>query len=113
MATSTIDVRPPFIITAHKYRFATSSNSLGTDSRRAVTKANLGITPPDGYTYAGVRSFYITNAAESSVVTMNIYQVTPASTTALRVHNQYGSANTNAVAHIEVLWAREDYLEDQ
>lgn len=113
MAESTIDVRPPFVIIAYEYRFATSSNSLGADSRRAISAANLGIASPDGYTFAGVRSFYITNAAESSIVTMNIYQVTPASTTALRVHNQYGSANTNAVAHIEVLWVREDYLEEQ
>ncbi len=112
MATSVIDVRPQFIITAHSYRFATSSNSLGANSRRAVSAANLGITAPDGYTYAGVRSFYVTNTSDS-IVTMNIYQVTPSASTALRVHNQYGDANTNAVAHIEILWVRDDYLEEQ
>ena len=111
MAISTIDVRPLFLITTHSYRFATSSSSLGANSRRAVSASNLGISKPDGYEYAGIRSAYITNSSGTAQPMINIYQITPNSTTALRVHNQYGDATTNAVAHLEILWMRSDYAE--
>ena len=111
MATSVIDERPLFIITTHSYRFATSSNSLDTDSRRAISASNLGISAPTGYDYAGIRSAYITNSSGTALPMINIYQFTPNSTTALRVHNQYGDATTNAVAHLEVLWVRSDFAE--
>ena len=112
MATCKIDPHPLFMITTHHYRFATGTNSLDSNSRRAITQKQLGIEAPSGYKIAGVRSFYVEDKA-SGAKPMNVYQVTPGSTTALRVHNQYGEETTNATAYVEVLWARKDYMDAQ
>ena len=112
MAESKIDPRPLFMITTHSYRFATASNSLGDGSKRGISAKNLGISAPEGYTYAGVRAFYTEDSA-SGAKAMNVYQIMPDGTTAMRVHNQYGVSTTNATAYMEVLWARSDYLDAQ
>ena len=83
----------------------TATINVAANSYTLVSKSDLGMTTPSGYSTLGIRSFFTGN--ENAL----IYSVHPGSTSSvLRVRNLTNSALSNVSVSVDVVYVKTGYI---
>lgn len=107
MATSVINDRQrDFILKSYTHKY-----TAGVDSRYNLTASNFGITQISGYTPVAIPYVYSGGTSVSARGVALLKNFTSASNV-MYIYNKSSSTASNITARIDILWMRDDLVQE-